>query len=70
MKVTSSIPNLNPQATLRFVGQARGNEKPAGDGTYHISTVTHDLSSQIPGGPWFTRCGLTTFKNMARPSKG
>jgi hypothetical protein len=68
MKVTSSIPNLNPQATLRFVGHAPNMEKPSGDGTYHIFTVTHDLSSQTPGGPWFTRCKLATLKNVARSS--
>jgi hypothetical protein len=68
MKVTSLIPNLNQQATLRFAGHAPNMEKPSGDGTYHIFTVTHDLSSQTPGGPWFTRCQLATFKNMARSS--
>jgi hypothetical protein len=66
MKVTSSVPNLNPQATLRFIGQKPNMEKPSGDGTYHIFSVTHDLSSQTPGGPWFTRCSLGTLKNVTR----
>lgn len=66
MKVTSSTPNLNPQATLRFIGQKPNMEKPSGDGTYHIFSVTHDLSSQTPNGPWFTRCKLGTLKNVTR----
>jgi hypothetical protein len=56
MKVTSSIPRPGAGAPLREDGSA-----PIGaSGTFSIVDVVHDLSAQIPGGPWFTRAQLTS----------
>jgi hypothetical protein len=32
---------------------------PGASGTYKVYSVVHDLSSEVPGGPWFTHIGLS-----------
>jgi hypothetical protein len=70
MKVSTSVPNLTPDFQRQYSIKANPNNVPAtipGDkGTYFISVVRHDIESETPNGRWFTRSGLSIFKNVAR----
>lgn len=39
---------------------------PGVPGTYWINVVEHELSSQMPGGPWFTRASVSRIQIAAR----
>jgi|SRR6185312_3479871 len=55
VKVLSSTPNFSAKTQREFGGRAA----PPGTGeAFYCWNVTHDLSSQVPGGPWFTRAQL------------
>lgn len=55
VKVVSSIPNFSAKSQREFGGRVA----PPGQGdAFYCWNVTHDLSSQMPGGPWFTRAQL------------
>jgi hypothetical protein len=62
MKITSSIPKPDPGAPLRADGVA-----PVGaNGTFDVVDVVHDLSAQLPGGPWFTRVQLSSVPGLVK----
>lgn len=62
MKVSSSIPKPGPGAPLRDNGTA-----PVGaSGTFQVVDVIHDISSQLPGGPWFTRMQLNGVPGLVK----
>lgn len=64
MKVSSSIPKPGIGAPLRNAATA-----PVGaNGTFQVIDVVHDISSQLPGGPWFTRVQLTSNPNAVNPA--
>lgn len=64
MKVSTSIPNLNPNAQRSFINKTAAI--PGDDGTYSIFAVHHDLESETPGGKWFTRASLGYYTLVAR----
>lgn len=64
MNVTSSIPNPGPNAPVNPSGVS-----PIGaNGTFYIFDVVHDISSELPNGPWFTRASLGTVNTQVRAS--
>lgn len=64
LKVTSSTPKPGPGAPIRQIGPA-----PIGaSGTFDVIDVVHDLSAQIPGGPWFTRAQLSSVSKLVNPA--
>lgn len=61
VKVSSSIPKPGAGAPIR----PADNLAPAGaNGTFQVIDVVHDLSSQIPGGPWFSRVQLSSVPGL------
>lgn len=60
--VETSVPNLNPDTQKKFVGI---NDTVLG-GSYSVWDVVHDISSQAPGGPWFTRTRMGVDNFYAR----
>ncbi len=64
MTVESSIPPPGPNAPTSL-----GGVQPIGaTGTYWIAGVTHELSSNVIGGPWFTKANLTIVNTQLRQS--
>lgn len=62
MKVSSSIPKPGPGSPLRL-----DRTQPVGaNGTFQVVDVVHDLSAQIPGGPWFTRVQLNSALGLVK----
>lgn len=64
MTVQSSIPAPGPNAPT-----APDGTNPIGaNGTFYIYDVTHELSSNVPDGPWFTKAKLGTSNTQLRAS--
>lgn len=64
MKISTSVPNLNPNAQRTFVNKS--NVIPGDDGTYFIAVVRHELESESPRGRWFTRASVGFNRDVAR----
>lgn len=64
MKISTSVPNLNPNAQRSF--QNKSAAVPGDDGTYSIFSVKHDLDSESPRGRWFTRSSTGYYSAVAR----
>ena len=62
--VKSSIPKPGPNTPIDIKGKPR----PGASGTFYIFDVVHDLASQLPDGPWFTKIGAGTFPTQAHSS--
>lgn len=61
VKVSSSVPKPGPGAPIRPID----NVAPLGaNGTFQVIDVVHDLSSQIPIGPWFSRVQLSSVPGL------
>jgi len=62
--VKSSVPNLTPAFQRAFNKTA---SVPGGNGEYYVWTMTHDISTVTPDGPWFTtlRLGDTSYVTAA-----
>lgn len=55
VNVVTSIPNFGANAQRAAVGLApQPGTVPGAPGVYYVWTVTHELSSNLPNGPWFT----------------
>lgn len=62
--VESSIPPPGPNAPTSL-----GGVTPIGaNGTFWVAGVTHELSSNVVGGPWFTKANLTVVNDQLRMS--
>lgn len=65
VKIVSSIPKPERGAPIRAIDAST----PVGaTGTFQAIDVTHDLSCQTPGGPWFTRVQLSSVPGLVNPS--
>lgn len=64
INVTSSIPKPGPNAPVI----PQGSPVIGASGTFWIFDVFHDLSAELPGGPWFTHMKLGTVNTQARAS--
>jgi len=54
------------QINMQASGTAKPMPIPGVPGTYYIWTVSHELSSELPGGPWFTRASLLAHGQYLR----
>lgn len=64
MTVQSSVPAPGPNAP-----SAPDGTTPIGaNGTFYVFDVTHELSSNVPDGPWFTKAKLGTTNDQLRAS--
>lgn len=55
VNVVTSIPNFGANAQRAAVGLApQQGTVPGAPGVYYVWTVTHELSANLPNGPWFT----------------
>jgi hypothetical protein len=62
VSVQSSIPTPGPNAPVVLQGA-----QPIGaTGTFYVFDVVHDLASQLPKGPWFTRTKMGTTNTQVR----
>lgn len=64
VNVESSIPKPGPNAPLN----PAGSPTIGASGTFFVYDVVHDLSSELPGGPWFTLTKLGTVNTQVRAS--
>jgi len=63
VSVESSIPTPGPNAPIVPTGQAQ----PIGaSGTFYVYDVVHDLSCELPKGPWFTKAKTGTTNTQVR----
>jgi hypothetical protein len=62
--VQSSIPKPGPNAP----NDLNGKPLQGASGTFYIFDVVHDLSSQLPNGPWFTKIGAGSFPTQGHSS--
>lgn len=64
VNVTSTIPKPGPNTPTNTAGVA-----PIGaSGTFYTFDVVHELSSETPNGPWFTKAKLGTVNTQVRAS--
>jgi hypothetical protein len=56
---------IGRQLTINSTAQA-GPAIPGLPGTYWINVVSHDLSCELPGGPWFTHASLSNQQIVGR----
>lgn len=64
LSVQSSIPVPGPNAPTRPSGAAIVGAT----GTFYIYEVVHDLSAELPNGPWFTKAGCGSANTQADAS--
>lgn len=57
---------LGRQLTIHAASNGDQLPVPGVPGTFWINTVTHDLSSQMPGGPWFTHASVSNQQIVGR----
>jgi hypothetical protein len=62
---------FNPEVQLGrqlTINQGTGNPLPVPGvpGTFWINMVNHELSSELPGGPWFTRASVSNIQIVGR----
>lgn len=74
IKLTSSIPKPSDSMIAKFTGVASSLAKqntpvPGATGEFYVWSVTHNISSQLPGGPWFTQAHLTSNIFNAHPNQ-
>lgn len=60
VRVNTSIPNFTPSAIQKFSGNPSDNVS-----DFFINIVTHSISSQAVGGPWFTKIEASETQKRA-----
>lgn len=61
-------PNVKPAGRMRVIPSSAPDAPPIAGvpGTYWINYISHELSSELPGGPWFTHAQLSSTQVSLR----
>lgn len=69
MAVTTQFnPEVQLGRQMQVLQASSGNPPPVPGvpGTYFINIVQHELSSELPDGPWFTRASISVIDIVGR----
>jgi len=61
-------PEVQPSRQLKILKSTAGNDLPVPGvpGTFWINVVAHELSSEMPDGPWFTHASVSEIQIVGR----